>query len=326
MAISKEERHRIFAANAALNRSDERYNKRPRAGAFHQQRMRATQPILTPRIAILSLLIIGIVFIPAGALMVWSSNSVVQAIFQYDDQCPEGSVCDMEVTLPRMEPPVYMYYRLSNFYQNHRKFVSSRDISQLAGKEASLENLNLCEPYNEAGFKAKDPNMYNLPCGLMALSVFNDTFVVRASNSSQIIQLNKKNIVWDVDRNMFKNPRKEVGHRVISDFTDVDFIKWMKPAPLPDFKKLYRIIEEPLEGNYTVQIASNFPTKSISANKFVVFSTTTHIGGKNSFVGWAYVVTGVVLIIQGLVFLLQQKICPRKMGDMRYLEWNMSSR
>ena len=44
--------------------------------AFKQQRLKAWQPILTPKPVILSFLIIGIVFIPIGAGIVYSSNKV----------------------------------------------------------------------------------------------------------------------------------------------------------------------------------------------------------------------------------------------------------
>ena len=32
-----------------------------------------------------------------------------------------------------MAAPVYLYYQLDNFYQNHRRYVSSRSDTQLAG-------------------------------------------------------------------------------------------------------------------------------------------------------------------------------------------------
>ena len=30
-----------------------------------------------------------------------------------------------------MEPPIYFYYQLENFYQNHRRYVKSKDKFQL---------------------------------------------------------------------------------------------------------------------------------------------------------------------------------------------------
>ena len=33
-----------------------------------------------------------------------------------------------------MKAPVYFYYKLENFYQNHRRYVKSRNDDQLAGK------------------------------------------------------------------------------------------------------------------------------------------------------------------------------------------------
>jgi hypothetical protein len=44
--------------------------------AFKQQRLKAWQPILTPKTVLPTLLIIGILFAPIGALLVIGSNKV----------------------------------------------------------------------------------------------------------------------------------------------------------------------------------------------------------------------------------------------------------
>jgi len=67
-----------------------------------------------------------------------------------------------------------MYYGLSNFYQNHRLYVMSKDINQLAGGQMSgqlkttLTKSN-CYPY--VGDRRK--NIFYAPCGLIANSLFN---------------------------------------------------------------------------------------------------------------------------------------------------------
>ena len=46
-----------------------------------------------------------------------------------------GTPCTLTLTIPStMKGPVYFYYKLENFYQNHRRYVKSRNDDQLAGK------------------------------------------------------------------------------------------------------------------------------------------------------------------------------------------------
>ena len=48
---------------------------------------------------------------------------VVQVTKRYDDICAGQTVCNVNVTIPsKMTSPVYVYYQLTNFYQNHRRF------------------------------------------------------------------------------------------------------------------------------------------------------------------------------------------------------------
>lgn len=46
----------------------------------------------------------------------------------------------------RIEGPVYVYYQLDNFYQNHRRYVKSRENSQLAGQYLEVSELSNCDP------------------------------------------------------------------------------------------------------------------------------------------------------------------------------------
>ena len=42
--------------------------------------------------------------------------------------------------------PVYVYYQLDNFHQNHRRYVKSRDSNQLNGNYATPDKLLDCDP------------------------------------------------------------------------------------------------------------------------------------------------------------------------------------
>lgn len=41
----------------------------------------------------------------------------------------------------QIEPPIYVYYQLDNFYQNHRRYVKSRSNKQLLGEWLTAEEL-----------------------------------------------------------------------------------------------------------------------------------------------------------------------------------------
>ena len=44
--------------------------------------------------------------------------------------------CTINLTVPEeMTPPIFMYYKLTDFYQNHRRYVKSRSDAQLRGVE-----------------------------------------------------------------------------------------------------------------------------------------------------------------------------------------------
>jgi len=296
---------------------------------FKQQKLPAWQPILTPKSVIVSFLLIGLVFIPLGIGLVVSSDQVVEVQSRAYDVCPDANPCPtVNVSFPnlKMSPPIYMYYKLENFYQNHRRYGRSRSDTQLRGVEVtSLAGLVDCDPYVSIN-DSQDVNNFYFPCGLIARSVFNDTFKLRTANSSKYVTLSMQNIAWDSDIQIkFNNPPNTTrGVRVIPDLKNPDFINWMRVAGLPTFRKLYRVINDSLVGDYIVEIANNFPVSSFGGHKYVVLSTTCWLGGKNPLLGYAYIVVGIVCVILGVIFGLKQAIRPRVQGDTTYLNWAKS--
>lgn len=83
-------------------------------------------------------------------------------------------VCLIRFTVPTdFTPPVMLYYRLTNFYQNHRRYVKSVDEGQLQGQNKTPAQLNSdggCTPLTVA---SNGKPYY--PCGLIANSLFNGT-------------------------------------------------------------------------------------------------------------------------------------------------------
>lgn len=88
---------------------------------------------------------------------------------------------------------------------------------------------------------------------------------------------------------------------------------WMRTAALPTFRKLYGKIEEDLDANQniTVVIQNNYNTYSFSGDKKLVLSTTSWIGGKNDFLGVAYLTVGGLCLFLAISFILLYVFRPR---------------
>lgn len=93
--------------------------------------------------------------------------------YYYNDLAPEDQKhsCYIDFTVVSdLAAPVFQYYKLTNFYQNNRRYVQSLDTSQLQGSYVSPSTLSSsnCNPLST---NADGKAIY--PCGLIANSVFN---------------------------------------------------------------------------------------------------------------------------------------------------------
>lgn len=317
-------------------------SRRPADSDFYQQRMKAWQPILTPKWVIITFAIIGIPFIVIGFLLKGASDSVVEYSQQYDGlPTSQFSSCHVEpytnttktCTLTfnvetTMKAPVYLYYQLDNFYQNHRRYVKSRNDKQLAGTlYTSTSDLADCDPLRTANSKILDP------CGLIAYSVFNDSFVI----TNPAITMLETGIAWPSDLKKFSDPtpaqKLEYNNTItflsdlyptIANVTNEHFIVWMRVAALPNFRKLYGRIETdiPAGTTVTVQISPRYPVTPFEGKKSIVLSTVSFLGGKNAFLGIAYIVVGFICIVLAIGFGVRQLFGGRRLGDTTYLAWS----
>ncbi|XP_015252410.1 PREDICTED: cell cycle control protein 50A-like [Cyprinodon variegatus] len=327
-------------------------SKKPDNTAFKQQRLPAWQPILTAGNVLPAFFVIGLIFIPIGIGLYVTSNNIREIEIDYTGSesgspCNDCStnftwntttpcICTVNFTLNQpFEGNVYMYYGLSNFYQNHRRYVKSRDDSQLNGNIKSLkEPSKECEPYRTDPVTKKPI----APCGAIANSLFNDTlelFHNEPNGRTTAVPLAKRGIAWYTDRTVkFRNPVGDNLSEVFKDtekpmnwmkpvyeldpsdpenngFINEDFIVWMRTAALPTFRKLYRIIHKNSSstltlpsGSYTLKVAYNYPVSSFDGRKRMILSTISWMGGKNPFLGIAYITVGSICFFLGVVLLI----------------------
>lgn len=190
------------------------------------------------------------------------------------------SQCVVEFTLPEdFTPPVLFYYRLSNFYQNHRRYVASFSDTQLKGDALSKKQVDgsKCDPLRSPD-KGDKPYY---PCGLIANSIFNDTFssplLLGGDEPQEYKMSNNSGIAWESDKQLYgkteyKNdevvPPPNWEKLFGTEYTDdrpipnleewEGFMVWMRTAGLPTFSKLYQRNDDEAmkKGTYRVVISN----------------------------------------------------------------------
>lgn len=327
--------------------SSKKHSRKPVYSRFTQQELPACKPILTPGLVIATFTIIGIIFIPLGLVSLSASEKVVEIVDRYDESCVPSNYsndklkfiqnpsinksCVRTLTVPKlMKSPVFIYYQLDNYYQNHRRYVKSRSDKQLRSVSDEKSTTD-CSPED----KTVDGPI--VPCGLVAWSLFNDTYWF--SVNSKTIEVNKHDIAWKSDKehkfgsNVYpKNFQSGglIGGAKLNSSVPLskqeDLMVWMRTAALPTFRKLYGKIEQDLQANEKIQVViqNNYNTYSFSGKKKLVLSTTSWIGGKNDFLGIAYIIVGGLCLFLAVCFILLYVIKPRPLGDPSYLSWNRS--
>ncbi|KAI9352295.1 CDC50/LEM3 family [Zopfochytrium polystomum] len=356
---------------------------RPSNTAFKQQRLKAWQPILTPKGVLPAYFAVGSIFIPIGVWLYLAAQRINEVVFDYTSCATNGSfnypitnwsysssskncTIDFNIDLD-MAGPVYLYYRLTNFYQNHRRYVKSFDSKQLANS-GGLSPSSSCDPMSKPTQLTNasasypwvsgqiDSSAIIYPCGLIANSYFTDVIsdIVPASPSTGAaspISFSSKGIAWPADAAKYIKstlPSLVTGNLTLTVFPPPQWVKafpgsdfsrgytadnfpdistmerlhvWMRPAGLPNFRKTWGSRSDSVPaGSYRITITQNFDVSSFGGTKAIAISTMSSIGGKNPFLGVAYMTIGVVCWLLGILFLLKQMIKPRKVG----VSWNHS--
>jgi hypothetical protein len=303
-----------------------RKNNKPINSPLIQQTLRAWRPILTPIPVITLYFLLSLVFLAFGIGLFYSWDQTKESEeVRYDDKCGLEKTCTLNIEVKeKIEKPVYFYYIIGDFFANNRRFVRSRSDWQLRGETYSYDDLQeKCSPRTAKGDSHDEEDIF-LPCGLMARYVFLDEFF-SLERDGKVIPWTKKGTVWDVDLDhRYKNPPDDQeGIRGIADFKDENFITWMKAAPLPWFRKLYRKIDQDLEpGTYKLEYENNWRVSDFDGTKSVILSNTSWVGSKNLMLAVCYIVVAGISLLLAILFLLLSCLLKRRSlgnpGDLKF--------
>ncbi|KAJ3415789.1 hypothetical protein HDV05_004061 [Chytridiales sp. JEL 0842] len=211
--------------------------------------MKSWQPLLTPKVVLPALFAAGAVFFPLGIALYLVQDKVIEYQFDYT-QCssaPQWSfkypitdaqyddptkTCTITFDIAQDIPgPVFLYYRLTQFYQNHRKYTKSIDFAQLGDKYGphSLETgvpkepTSNCYPFQkpqqlEEGTYPWISNISQIPadaiiypCGAIANSYFSDIIsdfytpaTIKSSSADASVKFSERGIAWSTDGLRYK--------------------------------------------------------------------------------------------------------------------------
>eukprot|EP00892_Ulva_mutabilis_P006042 jgi/Ulvmu1/380/UM001_0387.1 len=214
-----------------------------------------------------------------------------------------------------MDEPIYIYYILRKFHQNHKRYVKSVDWQQVHGKNKSASSLKDCKGQKRYVTDSKNETLEQnglvTPCGLIAWSYFNDTFsdfkAVREDQTALIesIVVDSDRLAWSTDRQDLFGNYEPVNHNSIPAFRggkemllnvsqDEQFMVWMRPAAHADVRKYYGVIRTDLKEGDRLQfsVTHQYNTYEFGGEKELLFTTSGPFGNRNVTFGIVWLVMG----------------------------------
>jgi hypothetical protein len=303
--------------------------------AIRQQMLLLWKPGNTLSGAIISIGLIGLFFIGFALLLNSFARSLFEVKIRYDDVCSRLKDCSVEITLDNdVTAPIFFYYYLPTFFQNHRQMIEKKSYTQLSGLDIASVNLTSCDPVllnsnlstkQSIGNNFLNPSDVAYPCGGYARAFFNgniclilDTFSMTYLETNSRITLTSKGIAYPPDLQRYANMAGTLKlTRQWVDVTDERFAVWMRTSPSSAVKKLWARIDANVlkKGRYNISIQNNWYNERFNTEKWIIINQVNAFGGKNIPLANSFAMAGSACIFACLLLGVRKFI--RKRGILR---------
>lgn len=288
---------------------------------FCQQTQKGWRPVLTYKGFIIMFYLAGAFCLCFGVPLLLFDRNAPEFYVRYDDTCPSGS-CTVTLHVDRdMSGLIKLQYRLTNFRQNHRRFIFSRIYQQLVGDYVDFDGLVNAKPFRSVN-DSPNPANWILPSGAFAYFAFNDT--IKWKNGEQ--KFDEDLIVYNEEREFLFQPLNEkytTGVKWLENntafpegMTDPHFIQWMRQTSAPYSVKDWAICEDCSipKGVYEIEVVSRYPTELFGGEKHIVLTQMTMFGDKSFKLAVAYLVFAGIFIVFASIMAVAELACARPFG------------
>jgi len=276
-----------------------------------QQELRGCHPTFDHNPRMLYLLFSAYFFFVTVLYFLVSKNAK-EIKMRYDDKCNDGDVINLSFDVTEeLKGPVFFYYELNNFYQNHFRFRGSVDKSQFYG--SYIENPTKCQPFVFSNVT----NKTLAPCGLFPKYFFTDYYTLGNSDFTDV------GISWKGEKDtLFQglSDSYNTSERWMKGLTDFPgevsnehFIVWMRTSNKPQFKKLFARNEKNVPvGKLNVTIKCQFPKQYFNGERYISLVRPSRLGGNNKGIIYTNLALFVFSIIGILSFPSRKPCCEDK--------------
>ncbi|KAH7137760.1 ligand-effect modulator 3 family [Dactylonectria macrodidyma] len=231
----------------------------------------------------------------------------------FDGVTKNYTLCTITFLLPDdLQPPVLFYYHLTNFHQNHRKYVTSLDEAQLKGKASRRAR----DPIRAMGETRSSIPAEPLP------TLFNDTFanprrfpagLIPDATKLTTYSMSTNGIASEQEKPLFKPTTYPVPNEPGN---GNDIVMVPPPNWAERFLNGYHsgnmfnpaddeaFMEVMTRGLYQLQAFSHFPAHVYDGKKSIIITTASSGVSRNEYLSIACIAPGAIsLALTGIVAL-----------------------